>query len=154
MKYSAIWDNMEKIKDLEKPPRTTLKRTLIVFIGNVIGILLISVLGLGVKIDYLDDIFLFVIFMSIINAVLWPLLTKILMPFLVLSFGVGTILLNGILLEIFAPLFDINITGWAIILAPISMALVTTLLSALLTIEDDSSYYRSVFRDAEKKRRN
>ena len=153
MKYSAIWDNMEKIKDLEKPPRTTLKRTLIVFIGNVIGILLISVLGLGVKIDYLDDIFLFVIFMSIINAVLWPLLTKILMPFLVLSFGLGTILLNGILLEIFAPLFDINITGWAIILAPISMALVTTLLSALLTIEDDSSYYRSVFRDAEKKRK-
>ena len=33
------------------------------------------------------------------------------------------------------------------------MAIVTTLLSSLLTIEDDSSYYRSVFRDAKRKRK-
>ena len=144
---------MEYVQEFEEPPRVTLKRSLIVLIGNVLGIYLISFFGLGVKVDYLDDIFLFVIFLSIINAILWPILTRVLMPFLVFTFGVGSLILNGFLLEFFGPLFGINIEGAAIILAPLSMAIVTTALSALVTIEDDGSYYRSVFRDAKKKRK-
>ena len=139
--------------DHKTPPRITLKRSLIIFIGNVLGIYLISFFGLGVKINYFDDIMLFVIFISIINAVLWPLLTRIFMPFLVFTFGIGSLILNGLLLEIFAPLFDISIEGPAIILAPLAMAFITTSLSAVLTIEDDGSYYRSVYRDAKKKRK-
>ena len=144
---------MENVKIVEKPPRITLKRSLIILIGNVIGIYLISFFGLGVEISNFDDIFLLVIFISIVNAVLWPILTRIFMPFLVLTFGIGTLLLNGLLLEIFRPLFEIEVTGWAIILAPLAMSIVTTILSAALTIEDDGSYYRSVMRDAEKKRK-
>ena len=144
---------MENVKIVEKPPRITLKRSLIILIGNVIGIYLISFFGLGVEISNFDDIFLLVIFISIVNAVLWPILTRIFMPFLVLTFGIGTLLLNGLLLEIFGPLFEIEVTGWAIILAPLAMSIVTTILSAALTIEDDGSYYRSVMRDAEKKRK-
>ena len=144
---------MEYVKKFETPPRTTLKRSIIIFIGNVLGIYLISFFGLGVKISYFDDIAFLVIFISIINALLWPLLTRIFMPFLVFTFGFGSLILNGILLELFAPMFDIEITGLAIILAPLAMAFVTTFLSSLLTIEDDASYYRSVFRDAKKKRK-
>ncbi|MBQ3244704.1 MAG: phage holin family protein, partial [Bacteroidaceae bacterium] len=90
---------------------------------------------------------------SLINALLWPILTRIAMPFLVLTFGIGTLILNGLLLQFFAPLFNIEIKGAAMILAPLAMAAVTTILSSLITIEDDSSYYRSVLRDAEKKRK-
>ena len=144
---------MKRIQDFEKPPRVTLKRSLIIFFGNVIGIYLISIFGLGISKADIDDIALFVIFISLINAILWPLLTRILMPFLVLTFGVGTLILNGFLLQFFGPLFNIYVDGPAIILAPLAMAFVTTVLSTLLTIEDDGSYYRSVFRDAEKKRK-
>ena len=144
---------MENMKISKTPPRITLKRSLIILIGNIIGIYLVSFLGLGVKVSYFDDIFLFVIFISIVNALLWPLLTRILMPFLVLTFGVGTLILNGFMLQFFGPLFGIEISGFAIILVPLSMAFVTTLLSSLVTIDDDASYYRSVFRDAEKKRK-
>ena len=76
------------------------------------------------------------------------------MPFLVLTFGFGTLILNGILLEMLAPLFSIEIHGIATILAPLGMAAVTTLLSSLITIDDDSSYYRSVFNDAKKNRKD
>ena len=145
---------MENIADYEKPPRITLKRSIIVFIGNVLGIYLISFLGLGVQISYFDDIFFFVIFIRIINALLWPILTRILMPFLVLTFGVGTLILNGFLLVFFGPLFGITVSGSGIILAPLAMAFLTTILSTLITIEDNGSYYRSVFRDAEKKRKD
>ena len=144
---------METIKEFETPPRTTLKRSIIVFIGNLIAIYIVSFFGLGVELSDFDNIILFVIFISIINSILWPILTRILLPFLTLTFGIGSLILNGFLLEFFAPLFDMDITGWAVITLPIVMAFTTTSLSGLLTIEDDGSYYRSVFRDAEKKRK-
>ena len=144
---------MEIIKEKQSPKRS-LKRSLIVFIGNVLGIYLISVLGLGAEVSQFDDIIFLVLFISLINSLFWPLLTRIAMPFLVLTFGVGVLILNGILLQIFAPIFDIQIKGAAIILAPLAMAAVTTILSSLITINDDSSYYRSVLRDAEKKRKS
>ena len=142
-----------EIINQKQTPKRSLKRSLIVFIGNVLGIYLISFLGLGVEVTEFDNIILLVIFISLINSLLWPILTRIAMPFLVLTFGVGTLILNGLLLQIFAPLFDIEIKGAAIILAPLAMAAVSTIMSALITIEDDSSYYRAVLRDAEKKRK-
>ena len=143
---------MEIINGKEIPKRS-LKRSLIVFIGNILGIYLIAYLELGVQISQFGSITLLVLFISLINAILWPVLTRIAMPFLVLTFGIGTLILNGLLLQFFAPLFGITIHGGAIILAPVAMAAVTTILSALITINDDSSYYRAVLRDAEKKRK-
>ena len=144
---------MEIIREKQIPKRS-LKRSLIVFIGNILGIYLIFYLGLGVKVNESGSVALLVIFISLINAILWPILTRIAMPFLVLTFGFGTLILNGFLLQILGPYFGIEIHGWAIILVPLAMAAVTTVLSSLITIEDDSSYYRSVLRDAEKKRKN
>ena len=143
---------MEIINE-KQTPKKSLKRSLIVFIGNVIGIYLISFLGLGVEVSHTGDILLLVLFLGLVNAILWPILTRIAMPFLVLTFGVGTLILNGLLLQLLAPMFGIAIKGPAIILAPLGMAAVTTVLSSLITINDDSSYYRSVLRDAEKKRK-
>ena len=142
---------MKKNKDIKAPSRS-LKRSFIILIGNTIGIYLICFFGLGVTVEYFDDIFVFVVFISLINALLWPILTRVLMPFLVITFGIGSLILNGLILQIFAPLFDIQITGIGIIAAPIAMAAVSTILSSLLTINDKSSYYRSVIRDAAKKR--
>ena len=142
-----------EIINQKQTPKRSFKRSLIVFIGNVLGIYLIGFLGLGVKLSSFDDILLLVLFIGLINSILWPMLTRIAMPFLVLTFGFGTLILNGFLLEEFAPLFGIEIQGPAIILAPLAMAAVTTILSSLITIDDDSSYYRSVFNDAKKKRK-
>ncbi len=142
-----------KIINQKQTPRRSFKRSLIVFIGNVLGIYLIGFLGLGIKLSSFDDILLLVLFIGLLNSILWPLLTRIAMPFLVLTFGFGALILNGFLLEEFAPLFGIVIQGPAIILAPLAMAAVTTILSSLITIDDDSSYYRAVFNDAKKKRK-
>ena len=141
---------MEIINE-KQTPRRSFKRSLIVFIGNILGIYLIGFLGLGIKLSSFDDILLLVLFIGLLNAILWPILTRIAMPFLVLTFGFGALILNGFLLEEFAPLFGIVIQGPAIILAPLGMAAVTTILSSLITIDDDSSYYRSVLNDAKKK---
>ncbi|RAP49511.1 MAG: hypothetical protein BZ138_07595, partial [Methanosphaera sp. rholeuAM270] len=78
-----------EIINQKQTPRISLKRSLIVFIGNVLGIYLISYLELGVQVSQFDHIIFLVIFLSIINSLLWPLLTRIAMPFLVLTFGFG-----------------------------------------------------------------
>ena len=109
--------------------------------------------GFDFTIGHFSSVFMFVIFICIFNALLWPILTNILMPFLVLTFGIGTLILNGMIFAIFGPLFGVNITGWRIILAPLTIALITTALSAILTIEDDGAYYRSVLRQAQMKRK-
>ena len=106
-----------KIINQKQTPKRSFKRSLIVFIGNVLGIYLIGFLGLGIKLSSFDDILLLVLFIGLLNAILWPILTRIAMPFLVLTFGFGTLILNGILLEFLAPLFFIEIEGPAIILA-------------------------------------
>ena len=66
-----------------------------VFIGNILGIYLIGFLGLGIKLSSFDDILLLVLFIGLLNAILWPILTRIAMPFLVLTFGFGALILNG-----------------------------------------------------------
>lgn len=144
---------MEPAINYGKKPGRSIKRSVIIFIGNVIGITILAFFGLGVEADRLDDIILLVLAISLINAVLWPILTRIMMPFLVLTFGIGTLLLNGILLILFAPMFDIQISGLAVFLVPLSMALWTTLLCSILTINDYAPYYRSVIRDAKRKRK-
>jgi len=87
MKYLIIYKNVKNMKSIddlkkkfnfEKPPRISFKRSVIIFISNILGIYLVSFIGLGVELSYFDDILLFVIFISIINALLWPILTKIL----------------------------------------------------------------------------
>ena len=144
---------MEYHKDVESTPKISIQRSIVIFIGNLIGLYIISFLNLGAELSNFNEAFLFVLVTSIVNSLLWPVLTRIFMPFLVVTFGVGAIVINGFLLEFFGPLFDIQITGIGIFMVPIAMALVTTLLSALLTIDSESSYYRSVIRDSAKKRK-
>ena len=145
---------MEKnMRYVKKPPRVTIKRSIVIFIGNIVGIYLISFLNLGIEISNFADTMLFILFLSLINAILWPILTRILLPFLILTFGVGTLILNGLLLQFFSPAFGITISGAAIILVPLATAFITTVLSALLTIDDEGSYYRSVYRDAKRKQK-
>ena len=139
-------------EDVIKSPSRSIKRTLLVFIGNAIGLYIIALIGWGVKVTYMDDILILVMIIGIVNSLFWPILTRIFMPFLVLTFGIGSLILNGVLLEILAPSFGINISGPGIILAPLSMAVVSTILSSLVTLDDQSTYYRSVIRDAKRKR--
>ncbi|AMD17202.1 membrane protein [Methanobrevibacter sp. YE315] len=143
---------MRDIDELKKTPGLSLKSYLIMFIANVIGLYLIS-FGLDFTINKLGEVVLFVFFISIFNVVLWPLIIKVYMPVLVWTFGIGTLILNGGIFAFFGPLFGLNITGWGIILAPLTIALITIVLSSLFGIEDDRAYYQAVLREAQRKRK-
>lgn len=143
---------MRDIEELKKTPGLSLKRYIILFIANFIGMYLVS-FGLDFSISNFNRVVLFIFFISIFNAVLWPLLTRMLMPFFVWTFGIGALLLNGGILAIFGPFFDLNFSGWGVILAPLTIALITIFLSAILMADDDGAYYQAVLREAQTKRK-
>ena len=144
---------MRDIDELKKTPGLSLKRYLILFIANLIGLYLIS-FGLDFTVTNLYRVVIFIFFISIFNAVLWPLITRVYMPLLVWTFGIGTLILNGGLFAFFGPYFGLNISGLGVILAPLTISLITIILSTIFGLEDDGTYYQAVLREAQRKRKD
>ena len=99
---------MRVIDELKNTLGLSLKRYLVLFIANLIGLYLIS-FGLDFTVTNLYKVVLFIFFISIFNAILWPLITKIYMPLLVWTFGIGSLILNGGIFAFFGPYFGLNI---------------------------------------------
>ena len=143
----------EKISTEQISWKKSAYRTIIVFIGNALGLYLANFLGVGFSIDSFGAALVLALLLGIINTLFWPLLTRVLLPFLVLTFGIGSLILNGLILWFLQGTVKYHISGWGLILVPLIMAIITTVLSFVLTADDESSYYRAVLRDAEKHRK-
>ncbi|MEN6329697.1 MAG: phage holin family protein [Methanobacteriaceae archaeon] len=120
-------------------------RTLTIWIGGFLGFIIIDALSMGLKFDNWQTALMAAGAVGLLNALFWPILSRILLPFMVFTVGIGALLLNALLLWIAGNfLLGFSIQGPALILTPIAMAACTALLSAALTIDDDATYYRSV----------
>lgn len=125
---------------------TYIGRTIILWIGEVLGFILIANLSVGLTINSWQTAVVVVTIIGLLNLIFWPILSRIFLPFLVYTIGVGALLLNGLMIWFVSNFVSgISIEGWALILTPIGMALITTMLAAIITIDDDASYYRLVF---------
>lgn len=135
------------MNDERIPLKIFIGRSIVLWIAGVLGLLLISWLDAGISVNNLETAFVAVAVIGILNAILWPLLTRYTLPFLVATFGVGLLVLNAFILWLTSQIVEgFTISGLAYITTPIVMAAITTVISALLTIDDDASYFRTVLR--------
>jgi uncharacterized membrane protein YvlD (DUF360 family) len=83
-----------------------------------------------------------------LNALVWPTLSRLALPLSVLTLGLAAIVLNGGLVAIAAAISPgATINGWfAGVVVAIGMAIITTVASSLLAIDDDESWQRNVGR--------
>ena len=133
--------------------RKIIVRTIIILLGNIIGFVALAPLHIGLNIDNIFTAAIVVILLSLFNSLLWPVLSRVFMPFLLLTFGIGTFVINGVVLMVltwFIPGFSME--SYAYFLTPLSMAIVTTILSEIMTIDGNSAYYRSFTKEALKRR--
>jgi uncharacterized membrane protein YvlD (DUF360 family) len=85
---------------------------------------------------------------GVINALVWPLLIRIALPFTVLTLGLGVLVLNG---AVVVAVSEID-TGlhvdslFAGIVVALGITVVNTLVTSLAAIDDDDFYYRNVIR--------
>ena len=126
-------------------------RTIILWIGSSLGFLLIADISVGLTIDTWETAFIAAAVIGILNALLWPLLSRIFLPFMVFTVGIGALLMNGVLIWLASTFVSgITIEGFAFILTPIGMAAISTLLNSIATIDDDASWYRGISAAAKK----
>jgi uncharacterized membrane protein YvlD (DUF360 family) len=126
-------------------------RTFILWIGTALGFLSIAYFSVGLTLNSWEAAFVAAAIVGIFNALFWPILSRILLPFMVLTVGVGSLLVNGGLIWLATEFVDgITIEGAAIILTPIAMSAITTLLIGLVTIDDDAAWYRSIRKTVKK----
>ena len=99
----------------------------------------------GITIPDFKTAFLIIILLSLVNALLWPILSYFSLRFIVLTLGFGTFLIDGILLyfiSLFIP--GVNIHGISLFFIPLLIALISSLVSIILNIDDDASYYHNI----------
>ncbi|MGZ4902904.1 MAG: phage holin family protein [Halobacteriota archaeon] len=120
----------------------------ILWVGEAVGVLVLVHFIPGLSVTSFEAALLFVGTLALINALLWPLLSRLLLPALMYTFGISALLLNGFAVWL-ASILDVGVTadGWAaLLLTPIGLAAVNVVLSTLLVGDDDVWYYRSMLR--------
>ena len=129
-------------------------RTLVVWVIQVVSLLVMAWLLSGVTVEGAGTAFVVVAVIALVNAMLWPLLSHLILPFAVVTLGLASLILNGALILLtsaLVPGFDVDNLWTATVLA-LGMTAVTTIISSLLTIDDDGAWYRNVLRRRMKRR--
>jgi uncharacterized membrane protein YvlD (DUF360 family) len=107
----------------------------------------------SVDVPSFGAVLLTTLLIALLNALLWPLLIRVLLPLTVLTFGFGSLVLNAAIVSVAIKLVDGNapdFLGAVLIAFVLSIAL--TLLAPALSIDDDARQLRLVRRRARKVR--
>ncbi|MEM0562777.1 phage holin family protein [Leuconostoc mesenteroides subsp. mesenteroides] len=105
---------------------------------NMLTFLLLSMIfPSGFRVDSWGAALLAAFVLSILNAIIKPILTILTLPLTILTFGFFAIVVNAILLEVTADLvggFEFSSFGWAMIIALI-VSIINTFLTKDLHVQ-------------------
>jgi uncharacterized membrane protein YvlD (DUF360 family) len=123
-------------------------RMLTIWLIQVGAMALVAWLHPGVQFDSVLAAVVAVAVITIINAVVWPLLSFIIVPFAVLTLGLATLVVNGAVIYFASQLIDGFFVSsiWTAILLSLGLTIVSAALGSVLNIDDDSAWYRNVLR--------
>ena len=131
-----------------------LLRAALVLLVDALALLLLSALLPGFNLDRPGAAVAAAVVVGAANAVVWPLLARLALPLSVVTLGLATLVLNGVLV-----VFAIDLVPgasiedvWTGVGIALGMALLTTLLASLLAIDEDESWYRNVVRRQARRR--
>jgi uncharacterized membrane protein YvlD (DUF360 family) len=131
----------------------TATRVIVVWLLTASALHLLSALLPGFAIEGSGTALLAAALIGLVNALVWPTLIRVALPFTVLTLGLGVLALNGaVVLAVSQIEPDMRVedlgTGVAVALG---VTVINTLATALLAIDDDDFYYRNVLKRAARK---
>lgn len=120
-------------------------RILIIWVIQTTALIIMALLMRSVQIDSLGAAFVATAAIGLINALLWPLLTYVLVPFAVLTLGLAALLLNALMVWLASLIVSgFTVTSfWSAFWLVLGTSAINIVLSSLLTIDDDNSWYRN-----------
>jgi uncharacterized membrane protein YvlD (DUF360 family) len=128
--------------------RHSLLRALTVWVLTAATLHLLSAILPGFAIEGTGTALIAAALIGLVNALVWPLLIRVALPFTVLTLGLGVLVLNGAVVWAVSAIDpDMHVTslGSGIVVA-LGITVVNTLVTSLLAIDDDDFYYRNVIR--------
>jgi uncharacterized membrane protein YvlD (DUF360 family) len=141
----------EHRKPLAKHP---VIRILVILGIHALALLVLPLLLSGMRVDTVETALVAAAVIGLLNALLWPLLSYVLLPFAVLTLGLLALVLNGAIIWLAGQFVDgFHVDNlWTAMLAALGLTAINTIVSALLTIDDDNSWNRNVVRRRMKRR--
>jgi uncharacterized membrane protein YvlD (DUF360 family) len=133
---------------------TIVVRAAVVLLVDAAVLLLLSALLPGFTLDGPGAALATAALVGVLNALVWPLLARFALPLSVLTLGLGALALNAVLVVFAIDVVpDASVEGfWSGLVVTLGMAALTALLSALLAIDEDESWYRNVVRRQARRR--
>jgi uncharacterized membrane protein YvlD (DUF360 family) len=133
---------------------TRILRALVVLLVDAGVLLVLSELLSGFTLDGPGAALGAAALVGVLNALVWPVLARLALPLNVVTLGLASLVLNGALVT-FAidaiPGASLDGLAEGIVVA-LGLAALTALLSALLAIDEDESWYRNVVRRQARRR--
>ena len=123
----------KKTATVRQPVLRLLQSWLLLAVGVLMGAAIVP----GIAYDTVGTLVLVVVLLSLLNAVLKPLLVLFALPFIVLTMGFGILLINAVLLLLagqLVPGFDVSGFGSAF-LGGLVISLVGLLINVLMPME-------------------
>jgi uncharacterized membrane protein YvlD (DUF360 family) len=128
--------------------RQIVLRCLVVLLLDAIALLVLSALLPGFAVNGLVGALGTAAVVGVLNSLVWPVLSRLALPLSVVTLGGAALVLNGALVALAAavsPGAEIN-DWWSGVVVGIGLAILTTLTSSMLAIDDDESWQRNVVR--------
>src|SRR4051794_16980071 len=95
------------------------------------------------------------VLIGLLNALIWPVLARLALPLTVLTLGLASLVLNGVLVTFaidILPGAEVKGVGVGIVIT-LAMTALTALVYALLAIDENESWYRYVVRRQARRRK-
>jgi uncharacterized membrane protein YvlD (DUF360 family) len=133
------------------PARSALRlarRAATIWVIEVAALLLLVRLVRGLHVQDWPSAFVAIGVIGLLNALVRPVLVLLTLPFTVLSFGLLTLLLNGLVVYAAAAVVPgLTVAGLHVaVVAAFGLAATNTVITGLLSIGDEDSFYRNVTR--------
>ncbi len=107
----------------------------------------------GIDVPSFGAVLLTTALIAVLNALLWPLLIRLLLPLTVLTFGLGSLVLNAAIVSISIKLVDGSAPDFfSAVLVAFLLSVSLTVLAPALSIDDDARQLRVVRRRARRVR--
>ena len=128
--------------------RAIFLRVIAVWLLTAATLVLLGVLLPGVQVTSFEAALIAAALIGLFNALVWPLVVRLALPFTVLTLGLGVLVLNGaVILAVAAISRGFVVSGLLSgIIVVVGLTLVNTLATSLLGIDDDDFYYRNVIK--------
>jgi uncharacterized membrane protein YvlD (DUF360 family) len=125
-----------------------LGRLVVIVVVDAAALLLLSLLLPGFTLDGAGAAFGLAATLGVANAVVWPLLVRIALPFTVLTLGLGALALNaGVLLGSDALLDRVDVDDFGTAIAVVlGLTVITTAVTGVLALDSGDLWYRQVVR--------